>query len=151
MATTGRKIRTTRTRSAGANIEFPNLKRVLVKQGITLKTTGAAADQATISLKGLDITKYHVNNVRIVSRTAAGTLAAATVGLFTAAAAGGTGIVATAVLGSLTAANKIQASTVAAHDPLTAQTLYVYQNVDSANAGTVDVYVEIFDLSDLDS
>lgn len=143
-------LRTTRTRRPhpGADVELGDLKRVIKKQGVTIGASGGATDRATISLKGMEIDKYIVTNVRIVARTAAGTLAVAEVGLYTAAAGGGTGIVAAAALTGVTAANKHLAMTVAAHDVQTAQTLYVRQTVNSGNAGTVDVIIELQDLSD---
>lgn len=146
------RIRTTRTvgASKGANVQFCHLKRVLKAQSVTIGASGGATDRATISLAGFGITKYHVDAVRIFARSATGTLAVGQVGLFTAAAAGGTGIVAAATLATLTAAQKMQASTIVAHDAQTAQTLYIHQSVNSSNAGVVDVLVEIYDLSDQD-
>ncbi len=143
-------LRTTRTRrpSPEADTEIGDLKRVIKVQNVTIATSGGATDRTSVNLQNMGIDKWVVSDVRLVARTAAGTLATAQVGIYTAAAAGGTAIVAPAALTSLTAANKIQTSTVAAHDVQTADSLFIRQTVDSGNAGTADVIIELWDLSD---
>lgn len=86
--------------------------------------------------------KYYVTDVLIsgASDTMAGS--SATVGLYTAAAAGGTAIVTAATRTGLTTSAKVSASTIASTaDTFTASTLYIRNGVAHGSALTCDVYI----------
>ena len=102
---------------------------------ITLSTAGGAVDKATISVP---FSRYLPLAVTIESVTAAGTLAAATIDIRTAAAGGGASILsAPTALTAATAVDKIVSITPVATDVRTAPTLTLRQTVDSGNAGTI--------------
>lgn len=115
---------------------------------VAVLTTGSAADLASIVLP-TRLTRYAVQNVYVTSVTAAGTLAAATIDLRTAAAGGGSSILtaATALTG-LTTLNLAQSVSAAAIGvTYTAGTIYLRQTVDSLSAGTIMIVVVVVDLS----
>jgi hypothetical protein len=67
--------------------------------------------------------------------------------LFTAASAGGTGIVANAALSALTGSTVVSQRTVASTAQQTGQNLYVNVGTAQGAAATMDVYVYGYDLS----
>lgn len=108
---------------------------------------GTNTDQATIT--GLPA-KYRVTRMMVFDPSADLSLNIATVGLYTAAGAGGTAVVVPALITGLTGATKFADMTLAvAADYLTASTLYVRNAVASLTAQTVSVLVEIIDLTAL--
>lgn len=144
-----RRLTSTRTPKGarGAEIQIEEL-RLQPRTVFTLKTTGSPADLGVIDMTGGDSSltpAYIVKGVQIGILTAAGTVAATTIGIYTAAAAGGTTVVTAAALTAMTAASKSIAMTVATSDILVAPKLYVRQTVDSANAGTIVVIVDRID------
>jgi hypothetical protein len=85
----------------------------------------------------------------VVTANANVTMATATVGLYTAAAAGGTAVLTTAALtGQTTNAFAYVRAATAAAASLTAQSLFVNVGVAVAT-GTVDLYLYGYDISDL--
>lgn len=116
-------------------------------RNVSVGTSGSPVDRASIGLP-TGITRWRPIGVTIRAVTAAGTLAAGTVGIYTQAAAAGTTIVTAAALVTLTAANIFVASTVAAVSTgITDTNIFVRQTVNSLNSGTIDVFVECEDLT----
>jgi hypothetical protein len=112
---------------------------------VTLLTTGSPADLTSVTI---GLSRYIVTAVYVESNSAAGTLAAATIDVRTAAAGGGASVLnaATALTG-LTAADKAQSVAVAALGNVqTAATLVLRQTVDSANAGVVSLVIVVIPL-----
>lgn len=88
--------------------------------------------------------KYIVRRVTVTNASRTLAVSAATVGAYTAAAAGGTAIVTPAVATTLTTPTKFNDRTVAATtDYLTAQDIYVRVGVADGVATTADVYFEL--------
>lgn len=117
---------------------------------VTLSTSASPVDLTSVVI---GLSRYIVTAVYVESNSAAGTLAAATIDIRTAAAGGGASVVnaATALTG-LTAADKAQSVAVAAlGNVLTASSLYLRQTVDSANAGVVSVVIVVVPLPDTSS
>lgn len=84
---------------------------------------------------------------QVVYTNASISLTTATGGVFTAPAAGGTAIVATAALSALTGPTVVSQRTVAATAVQTGQTLYVRNAVAQGAPATYDVYVYGYDFS----
>jgi hypothetical protein len=107
----------------------------------------------SVNLNAVGDTAVHVPYAKYIARlvtttNVSTTLAAssATLGVYTAAAAGGTAVVtaATASLTPLTAASKFKDCTIAASaDSLTADTLYIRVGVVHGAPATCDVYLEL--------
>lgn len=113
----------------------------------TLVTTGSPGDLGSVSIPAT-VTRWRLFQAVAKAATASGTLAAATVGLYTQAAAAGTNIVAPVALASLTAANTIQSLTaIFPASGISDTNVFFRQTVDSGNAGTVTFYLIIQDLS----
>ena len=146
MANAARLV-TTRDRNVGTPVSA--LPKTFSAKGLVLKSSGATASDLG-AIVGLPA-RYVITRAWVVSRSAAGTLVASVINLFTAASGGGVSVIDTtstnATLTGLTAAEKIKVLTpLAATAPLTARRLYFRQTTDSANAGTVDVFVQVQDL-----
>lgn len=108
--------------------------------GLSLNATG---DAAVLSL--INVSRWAP--VSIITSNANGDIHLAALGVFTAAAAGGTAVLSNGALTSQTTATyvKVQAAT-AATTSFTGQTLYV--NVGTASAGgTCDLFILGYDLS----
>ena len=132
--------------SVGVQLQMPHLQQVRSSATYALATTrDTDADLGYIDLLrgGADVMgKAIVTHVRIEALgTVAGTLAAASIGLYTAANAGGTAIVAPAVLTGLTTTGTVKAATVV-DAIVTTGRLYIRQTTDSGNAGNIRVHVE---------
>lgn len=84
---------------------------------------------------------------QVVATNASISLTTATAGLFTAPAAGGTAIVATAALSALTGPTVVAQRTVAATAVQTGQKLYARTVVAQGAAATYDLYVYGYDFS----
>lgn len=159
----GRRIPTTRKvlTGKGAQFQVQQLKRI-ARRTFTLVTTGdtdqdlASTDNTSQKYVDLnmggpaEITKAKITNIDIYVKTAAGTVAAAVIGISTATLGTGTVVVTPAALTGMTAADLILARTVIANIVVTTGKLYVYQTTDSANAGTIEVIVEFVDLTNLE-
>jgi len=115
---------------------------ILSFKNITLLTTGAPADIATITVPSW-CTRYVVilSGSRILAETAAGTLAAASITVRTAANGAGDPVTGTTACPASTASTVSVTGTSVSVAPPTTQTLYVYQTGNSANAGTVSGYL----------
>ena len=108
-------------------------------QGVNANTTTDAV------LPIINSTAYSVKFVIFTNASTSLTTAAA--GLFTAPAAGGTGIVANAALSGLSASTVVSERTVATTAVQTAQNLYVDLGTVQGAAATFDVYVYGYDLT----
>ena len=127
---------------------------VLSAKNITVLTSGAPADIASISLPSWFTrgciqfaTSGAVSSSRIIMETGAATLGAGAITLFTASNGGGTAIstsqtlptttlTSVGVFVSATGGNVIGPSTVYGNN-----TIYIRQTANSANAGTISVYL----------
>lgn len=148
------RLRSTRTaaKAQGVNPQMNSFKRVVVKQSITLTTSGSASDVGTIAIP---IARYIIDCAFIVGNVLAGSAAAAVIDLRTASAGGGSSLITTtstlATLDTITATNKLKHLTIPTQgDVLTSTTLYLRETTNSGNAATVDLYIEIFDLTAAD-
>ena len=115
------------------------LRLLAVYQGVNANATGDTV------LPIINSTSYSVKNVVFTNASISLTTAAA--GLFTAPAAGGTGIVANAALSGLSASTVVSERTVASTAAQTGQNLYVNVATAQGAAATFDVYVYGYDLT----
>lgn len=119
------------------------LRLIAVARGISLAATGDAAVVPVINSGTWAPATIVTANGQVSG--VAGSIATASIGIFTAAAGGGTAIKAQAALGSNTAAgSSIAAASATVILAFTAQTLYVNVGTALANA-TVDVFVYGYD------
>lgn len=110
-------------------------------QGVNANATGDTV------LPLLDSSSYSVKFAVFTNASISLTTAAA--GVFTAPAAGGTGIVANAALSALTGPTVVSERTVASTAAQTGQNLYVNVGTAQGAAATFDVYVYGYDFSTL--
>lgn len=123
------------------NLQGQNAFRLLaVAKGVNVNATG---DTAILNV--INASSYSV--FQVVCTNASTSLTTAAAGLFTAASAGGTAIVANAALSGLTGATVVSQRTVASTAVATAQQLYLNVGTAQGAAATMDVYVYGFDLS----
>lgn len=115
------------------------LRLLAVYQGVNANVTGDTV------LPIINSTTYSVKNVVFTNASISLTTAAA--GVFTAPAAGGTGIVANAALSALTGPTVVSERTVASTAAQTGQNLYVNVGTAQGAAATFDVYVYGYDLT----
>jgi hypothetical protein len=116
------------------------IRLLAVATGVNVNSTG---DQATLAIN--NASSYSVSNVVFTNASISLTTAAA--GLFTAPAAGGTGLVANAALSALTSSTVVSQRTVASTALQTAQNLYLNVGTAQGAAATMDVYVYGYDFS----
>jgi len=116
------------------------IRLLAVFQGVNVNGTG---DQAVLPIQ--NTTNYSVSNVVFTNASISLTTAAA--GLFTAPAAGGTGIVANAALSALTGPTVVSQRTVASTATQSAQNLYLNVGTAQGAAATMDIYVYGYDFS----
>jgi hypothetical protein len=116
------------------------IRLLAVATGVNVNSTG---DQATLAIN--NASSYSVSNVVFTNASISLTTAAA--GLFTAPAAGGTGLVANAALSALSASTVVSQRTVASTALQTAQNLYLNVGTAQGAAATLDVYVYGYDFS----
>lgn len=150
-------VNTTNTNAVITNTQFTanpptqagqNLLRLLGSaRGMSVAATGDAA-VVPITYTGT----YSVANVIVTNSQvsgASGSIAAGALGVFTAAAAGGTAIVSNATLTGVTGSTVVSQRTVASTAALTtAATPNLYVNVGTAVAnGTCDVFIYGYDLT----
>lgn len=111
---------------------------------VPIATSGGATDRGVLEVP-IGVTRYAITGVWAYTVSAAGTLAAGTVDLRTAAAGAGASLLTAPIaLVGLTAANLAQSLVpVALGVTYTAHTLYLRQTIDSLFAGVVNVYVEL--------
>jgi len=134
-----------------ANLGISAVPIILSAKNVAVLTSGAPADIASISVPSW-VTRWMLvgsavgATSRLIAESAAGSLSAATFGVYD--GAGGTGNVvslgsitgpASANLGSLIGA--VAVGTVAFS---TSSTIYIRQTANSANAGTVSFYLVVF-------
>jgi hypothetical protein len=115
------------------------LRLLAVYKGVNANVTGDTVLPINNS------TSYSVSNVIFTNASISLTTAAA--GVFTAPAAGGTGIVANAALSALTGSTVVSQRTVASTAAQTGQNLYVNVGTAQGAAATFDVYVYGYDFS----
>ena len=117
------------------------LRLLAVYQGVNANVTGDTV------LPIINSTTYSVKNVVFTNASISLTTAAA--GVFTAPAAGGTGIVANAALSALTGPTVVSERTVASTAAQTGQNLYVNVGTAQGAAATFDIYVFGYDFTQL--
>lgn len=123
-----------------SNLSTNQALRLLASfQGVNVNATGDTV------LPILNTNSYSVSNVIFTNASVSLTTAAA--GVFTAPAAGGTGIVANAALSAMTASTVVSQRTVASTALQTGGNLYVNVGTAQGAAATMDVYVYGYDLS----
>lgn len=139
-------MRSANDSAAKANLSLADVQPfVIAFKNVTVLTTGTPADVASVALPAW-CTRYRMapSGVHIcIAESAAGTLAGASFGLRDAASGGGNAIsnafagpASTSVIVlPVNAGTSVLAST--------ASTLYLYQSANSANAGTISVYLMI--------
>jgi hypothetical protein len=115
------------------------LRLLAVYKGVNANVTGDTVLPINNS------TSYSVSNVIFTNASISLTTAAA--GVFTAPAAGGTGIVANAALSALTGSTVVSQRTVASTAAQAGQNLYVNVGTAQGAAATFDVYVYGYDFS----
>lgn len=132
-----------------ANLGISTVPIILSVKSVTVLTSGAPADIASITLPSW-LTRWSIPlgsvgnfTSRIIAETASGTLAGASFTCYTAASGGGSAVT-TATAGPAAAAlgsgiNGINPTSVAA--AFTSNTIYIRQTANSANAGTVSFYL----------
>ena len=104
----------------------------------------AIADAATIAIPSY-VTAYQVTAFKITN--CSGTPILGSVGLYTAASAGGTAVVTPATITGATASSVVLSQTIASSARITAATLYIRVAVANAASLTCDMKVAIEDLS----
>ena len=117
------------------------LRLLAVYKGVNANATGDTV------LPIVNSTSYSVSNVIFTNASISLTTAAA--GLFTAPAAGGTGLVANAALSALTGSTVVSQRTVASTAAQTGQNLYVNVGTAQGAAATFDIYVYGYDFTAL--
>lgn len=116
-----------------------------VARGVNLAQTGDAATMQVINASSYAPALIVTSNGQVSG--VAGSIAAAALGVFTAAAAGGSAIKANATLANNSAANSaIALATTIANLGFTQQTLYINVGTALANA-TVDLFLYGYDIS----
>lgn len=123
-------------------------KVVFLIPALAIGTSGSPADLGSFALPAA-INRYTVTNVYAYTTAASGTLAAATVDVRTAAAGGGSSLLTAPVaLTGLTAANLAQNMTpLAMGTTFAGGSIFVRQTINSLNAGTVTIAVEVLVLN----
>jgi len=134
-----------------ANLGISAVPIILSVKNITVLTSGAPADIASITLPSW-LTRWSipissVGNItsRVIAETASGTLAGASFTCYTAASGGGSSVTANffgpTSAGTGAVINGITPATTAA---FTSNTIYIRQTANSANAGTCSFYLVVF-------
>jgi hypothetical protein len=114
---------------------------VLIFDNVPIGTSGSPTDRATANIPS-NVNGYRPYAALARTVSANGTLAIGTLSIYSAAAAGGTNIIAPIALTGLTAADTVQDLTIISlASVLTAPTLYLRQTVNSLNAGVVRLHL----------
>jgi hypothetical protein len=116
-------------------------------KNVTVLTTGTPADVASVALPAW-CTRYRLANIGhvVVAESAAGTLAGAIYNVTDAAGGVGVTICGTFTGPASTSAVVLPANTGTAVVPSTVSTIYLRQTANSANAGTLSVYLTVVPL-----
>lgn len=135
--------------NSGATASVPQgmaaLRLIGIIKGLNLSGTGDVATFTIINANPWVPVSIAFGNALVSG--VSGTVAAANLGVFTAAAAGGTAIRAAAVLaGSTGSTTFVTAATAVTAVTQSVQTLFINQTVAVAN-GTIDLYLYGYDLS----
>ena len=131
-----------------ANLGISAVPIILSVKNVTVLTSGAPADIASITLPSWltrwALPNHGIGNIqsRLIAETTSGTLAAASFTCYTAASGGGSAV-SNAISGPTAAGlgsgiSGIAPSTAAA---FTSNTIYIRQTANSANAGTASFYL----------
>lgn len=116
-------------------------------RAVPIGTSGGAVDRASKAIPA-GITRWRPVRATILCAAAAGTLAAASAGIFTQAAGGGTAIVAPTALTPFSAVNEVRDLGLGTiNQAITDQNIFIRQTVNSANAGTLDILIACQDLT----
>lgn len=128
-----------------ATYQGSNALRLLASlRGVSVGSAGDTA-VAVINTSSFQVTTVLSTNSKVSG--VSGSVATATVGLYTAPAQGGSAIVTTAALTSQAASTYVKSLTVALANT-SLQTTYLYMNVGTAVAnGTIDLFIYGYDLS----
>lgn len=121
---------------------------VISFKNVTVLTTGTPEDVASVALPAW-CTRYRLASSGghiVVAESASGTLAGATFNILDAAGGVGTTICGTFAGPASTSVVVLPAATSTSIVPSTAGTLYLRQTANSANAGTVSVYLTLVPL-----
>jgi hypothetical protein len=121
---------------------------VIAFKNVTVLTTGAPADVASVALPAW-CTRYRLAQSGIhlvIAESAAGTLAGASFGVRDAAGGGGNGISNAFAGPASTSVVVAPVNSSTSVLPSTAGTIYLNQTANSANAGTISVYLMIVPL-----
>jgi hypothetical protein len=113
---------------------------LLSTRSVNLNSTGDTSIAVPLA-----ITKYQVTGVLVTNCSATPTLA--TLGLYTAASAGGTAVVTAATITAATASTVILSQTIASSAAQTASTLYAHVGTANGSALTCDLYVQLLNLT----
>lgn len=118
---------------------------VIAFKNVTVLTSGTPADVASVALPAW-CTRYRLGQSGVhlcVAESAAGTLAGASFAVRDAASGGGNSISNAFAGPASTSAIVAPVNTSTSVWPSTAGTIYLYQSANSANAGTISVYLMI--------
>jgi len=113
-------------------------------RGISVGATGDAAVIPIINSSSYSVLYVIVTNAQVSG--ASGSIATAALGVFTAAAAGGTAVVANATLSGVTGSTVVSQRTIASTAVVAGTPLYVNVGTALAN-GTCDIFIVGFDLT----
>jgi len=115
-----------------------------VNGGYTLQYRGVNLNSVADTAVHVPFAKYIVRRMTLTNVSTSLAASSATIGAYTAAAAGGTAVVTPATATGLTAASKFNDRTIAVSaDSLTSDTLYIRVGVAHGTAATCDVYLEL--------
>jgi len=121
---------------------------IIAFKNITVLTTGSPSDVATVTIPAW-CTRYRLASTGphfCIAETASGTLASASYQLRDDAAGAGNNIITSLSGPASTSVITLPNATGLAILPNTASTLYLHQATDSANAGTISVYLMVVPL-----
>lgn len=135
------------TKPGVAGVDYPSpIRGTFIITGNAIATSGSPADLQTLTLTlPTGYTRYAVLNAWAYSTAAAGSMALGTIDVRTAAAGGGSSLLnAASALTALTAVNLMQSLTpVTMGVTYTSTSLVVRQTVNSLNAGTISVLLDL--------
>lgn len=116
-------------------------------RGVPILTSGGVVDRLSAPIPP-GITHWRPILVTVIVRTASGTLAAGSAGLFTQAGGAGTTIVSPAALTPFTGVNAVRDLNLPVFNTaIVDQNVFARQTVNSGNAGTLDIFIRCQDLS----
>lgn len=120
---------------------------VVAFKNVTVLTSGAPADVASITLPSW-CTRWRLSPTAhlCIAESASGTLAGASLTVRDAASGGGSAVTASFFGPASTSVVVLPAATLLSILPTTANTIYLHQTANSANAGTVSVYLTLVPL-----